>query len=357
MEHVRLLADRALHNPVMLFAFTGWNDAGEAASAAVRTMVNHWGATLIADIDPEVFTDFATVRPSVYLSEGRRHIAWPTVQVWGASLPGADAILIVGPEPALQWRLFTQQIVALAEHFDVSMSISLGALLADVPHTHPAHVIGTSSEPELIDRFDLQRSTYEGPTGIVGVLQDAMAAADIAAASLWATVPGYTAQIPSPKACEALMRTACSMIGTAVPSGAFTRAIADYEARVAALVAEDPSLGQPLVAGTPYLRAEAAYAAAAEMATTVDDVLGHRTRARLLARDASAEAAPAVGALLGRILGWTPERESAEVAAYVDEIARERAALERTTASEADARTRSPGWTPGMRLPQRLAAN
>jgi proteasome assembly chaperone (PAC2) family protein len=242
MEHVRLLADRALHNPVMLFAFTGWNDAGEAASAAVRTMVNHWGATLIADIDPEVFTDFATVRPSVYLSEGRRHILWPTVQVWGASLPGADAILIVGPEPALQWRLFTQQIVGLAEHFDVSMSISLGALLADVPHTHPVHVIGTSSEPELIDRFDLQRSTYEGPTGIVGVLQDAMAAADVPAASLWATVPGYTAQIPSPKACEALMRTACSMIGTTVPSGAFTRAIADYEARVAALVAEDDDL-------------------------------------------------------------------------------------------------------------------
>jgi hypothetical protein len=124
----------------------------------------------------------------------------------------------------------------------VSMSISLGALLADVPHTHPVHVIGTSSEAGLIDRFELQRSTYEGPTGIVGVLQDAMAAADIPAASLWATVPGYTAQIPSPKACEALMRTACSMIGTTVPSGAFTRAIADYEARVAALVAEDEDL-------------------------------------------------------------------------------------------------------------------
>jgi hypothetical protein len=242
MEHVRLLADRALHNPVMLFAFTGWNDAGEAASAAVRTMVNHWGATLIADVDPEVFTDFATVRPSVYLRDGHRHITWPTVQVWGASLPGADAILIVGPEPALQWRLFSQQLVALAEHFSVSMSISLGALLADVPHTHPVHVIGTSSDPELMDRFDLQRSTYEGPTGIVGVLQDAMASADIPAASLWATVPGYTAQIPSPKACEALMRTACSMIGTTVPSGAFSRAIADYEARVAALVAEDDDL-------------------------------------------------------------------------------------------------------------------
>ena len=125
MEHVRLLADRALHNPVMLFAFTGWNDAGDAASAAIRTMVTHWGATALAEIDPEAFTDFATVRPSVYLRDGHRHIAWPTVQAWAASLPGADAILLVGPEPALQWRLFSQQVVGLAEHFRVSMSISL----------------------------------------------------------------------------------------------------------------------------------------------------------------------------------------------------------------------------------------
>jgi proteasome assembly chaperone (PAC2) family protein len=242
MEHVRLLADKSLHSPVMLFAFTGWNDAGEAASAAIRTMVSHWSATPLAEIDPETFTDFATVRPSVYLRDGRRHIAWPTVQAWAASLPGADAILIVGPEPALQWRLFSQQIVDLADHFQVSMSISLGALLADVPHTYPVHVIGTASDPDVIDRFDLQRSTYEGPTGIVGVLQDALTAADVPSASLWATVPGYTAQIPSPKACEALMRTACSMIGTAVPAGAFTKAIADYEARVAALVADDDEL-------------------------------------------------------------------------------------------------------------------
>ena len=242
MEHVRLLADKPLHNPVMVFAFTGWNDAGEAASAAVRTMVTHWGATLVAEIDPEPFTDFATVRPSVFLRDGQRQISWPRVQVWAASLPGADAILVLGPEPALQWRLFSEQVVALADHLHVSMSISLGALLADVPHTHPVHVIGTGSDPDLIDRFDLRQSTYEGPTGIVGVLHDALSGADISSASLWATVPGYTAQIPSPKACEALMRTACSMIGTAVPSGAFSKAVDDYEARVAALVAEDDEL-------------------------------------------------------------------------------------------------------------------
>ena len=242
MEHVRLLADKTLHNPVMVFAFTGWNDAGEAASAAVRTMVTHWGASLLAEIDPEPFTDFATVRPSVFIRGGQRQIAWPTVQVWAASLPGADAILVLGPEPALQWRLFSEQIVALAEYLHVSMTISLGALLADVPHTHPVHVIGTASDPELMDRFDLKQSTYEGPTGIVGVLHDMLGGSDISSASLWATVPGYTAQIPSPKACEALMRTACSMIGTAVPVGAFANAVADYEARVAALVADDDEL-------------------------------------------------------------------------------------------------------------------
>lgn len=242
MEHVRLLADMTLHNPVMLFAFTGWNDAGEGASGAVRTMVAHWGATQLAEIDPEPFTDFASVRPNVYIRDGRRQIEWPTVQVFGASLPGADTLLVLGPEPALRWREFTEQIVGLAEHFHVSMSISLGALLADVPHTRPVHVIGTASDPKLLDRFDLQTSRYEGPTGIVGVLHDALSGTDTPSASLWATVPGYTAPLPSPKACEALMRTACSMVGTAVPAGTFTKAVADYEANVTALVADDEDL-------------------------------------------------------------------------------------------------------------------
>jgi len=242
MEHVRLVADRTLHNPVMLYAFTGWNDAGEAASTAVRTMITHWGAAQLAEIDPEPFTDFATVRPNVLIREGRRQIAWPAVQLFSASLPGADTILMIGPEPALQWRLFSEQVVDVADHFHVSMTISLGALLADVPHTHPVHVIGTASDHELIERFDLRPSSYEGPTGILGVLHDALGAAGTPSASLWATVPGYTAQIPSPKACEALTRTACSMIGTAVPVAAFTNAVAEYEARVAAIVADDEDL-------------------------------------------------------------------------------------------------------------------
>ncbi|WP_116997109.1 PAC2 family protein [Desertimonas flava] len=242
MEHVRLAATPNLRNPVMLYAFSGWNDAGEAASTAVRTMVSHWGAAPLGEIDPEPFTDFATVRPGVYLADGRRRIRWPSVQLWSASLPGADAIFILGPEPALQWRRFSQQIVGLAEHFDASMTISLGALLADYPHTYPVQVIGTATDAELVDRHDLRRSTYEGPTGIVGVLGDAFSTAGRPAVSLWATVPGYTAQMPWPKASAALVSAACGIIGAEPPIDALGPAIAKYDQRVAGMMAENEDL-------------------------------------------------------------------------------------------------------------------
>jgi hypothetical protein len=242
MDHLRLVAEPVLRSPVLLYAFTGWNDAGDAASTAVRTMITQWGAELLGEIDPEPFTDFATVRPSVYLDSGRRRIRWPAVQLWSASLPGTDAVMVLGPEPALRWRMFCAEVVALADHLDVSMAISLGALLADYPHTYPVQVIGTASDDDLVDRFELRRSTYEGPTGIVGVLNDALAASGRPAASLWATVPGYTSQLPSPRACEALLRTACRMIGTVPPAGALRHAVAEYDARVAALVAENEDL-------------------------------------------------------------------------------------------------------------------
>jgi predicted ATP-grasp superfamily ATP-dependent carboligase len=242
MEHVRLSAEPNLRRPVLLYAFTGWNDAGDAASTAVRTMLAQWHASPLGEIDPEPFTDFATVRPSVYLDGGRRAIRWPSVRLWSASLPGTDAILLLGPEPALRWRSFSAQVVGLAEHFGAAMAISLGALLADYPHTHPVQVIGTATDPDLIDRFELRPSTYEGPTGILGVLNDAFTSAGRPAASLWATVPGYAAQFPSPRACEALLTTACEMVGTAPPVGAFDAAIAEYDARVAAMVADNDDL-------------------------------------------------------------------------------------------------------------------
>jgi proteasome assembly chaperone (PAC2) family protein len=245
MEHVRWLAEGsvpALRNPTVLYAFTGWNDAGDAASTAVRTLIERWDATPVAEIDPEPFTDFATIRPHVRLDDGRRVVVWPKVGIWSAAVPGGDVLLVLGPEPSLRWRLFCDQLVAVAERFHAPMTISLGALLADVPHTRPVHVIGTASEPDLIDRFGLQRSRYEGPTGIVGVLLDALTKAGLTAISLWAAVPGYAAQVPSPKAALALLERACAMTGTPPPSDALAEAAAEYDARVAALIAQDEDL-------------------------------------------------------------------------------------------------------------------
>src|SRR5690349_10821410 len=133
-EHVRWLSEPALRNPTIIAAFTGWNDAGDAASNAVRHLVEGWGAQSLAEIDPEEFTDFATVRPHVRLTDGRtRSIVWPTVGLWSASVPGGDVVIVLGPEPALRWRLFTDQIVAVAERLQSRLVLTLGALLADVP--------------------------------------------------------------------------------------------------------------------------------------------------------------------------------------------------------------------------------
>ncbi len=232
-----------LTRPTLLCAFTGWNDAGDAASMAVTAMIETWDARQLAEIDPEVFTDFATVRPQVRLdAQHRRTIVWPTVGVWSASLPGGDVILMLGPEPALRWRLFTDQVVGIAERFGAPLALSLAALLADVPHSRPVPVIGTASDEQLIERFDLQRSRYEGPTGIVGVLHDALQRAGFPTASLWAAVPGYASQVPSPKAAVTLLERACTMIGTPPPLSRLVSGAAEYDARVSALIGDDDEL-------------------------------------------------------------------------------------------------------------------
>jgi proteasome assembly chaperone (PAC2) family protein len=242
-EHVRWLAEPTLDRPVLVAGFTGWNDAGDAASTALTAMVESWNADVLAEIDPESFTDFATVRPQVRLDQDRnRSIVWPTVGVWSASLPGTDVILVLGPEPALRWRLFSEQITGIAERFGATMAISLGALLADVPHSRPVPLIGTASDDSLIERFELQRSQYEGPTGIVGVLHDALHRAGLPTASLWAAVPGYASQVPSPKAAMALVDRACSMIGTPPPLSRLASGAAEYDARVAALIGDDDDM-------------------------------------------------------------------------------------------------------------------
>jgi len=243
LDHVRWLAEPTLHRPVLISAFTGWNDAGDAASSALRTMVESWGAQALAEIDPEVFTDFATIRPQVRLDDhAHRSIVWPAVGVWSASLPGTDVILLLGPEPALRWRLFCEQVQGIAARYDVAMAISLGALLADVPHSRPVPLMGTAVDDALIDRFELRRSEYEGPTGIVGVLYDSLNTAGVATASLWAAVPGYASQISSPKAALALVERACSMLGTPAPLSRLATEAAQYDARVAAMIGDDEDM-------------------------------------------------------------------------------------------------------------------
>ena len=243
MEHVRWLAEPKLRRPMLIAAFTGWNDAGDAASNSVRHLVEAWHAQPLAEIDPEEFTDFATVRPHVRLTdESKRTIVWPTVGLWSASTPGGDVILALGPEPALRWRLFTDQIVGIAEKFEVSMVLTLGALLADVPHTRPVQLIGTATEDDVIERFDLQRSRYEGPTGIVGVLHDSCTKSDLSSASLWAAVPAYASQVPSPKASLALIERTCEMLGSPSPTAQLQSEAQEYDNRVSTFVADDGDL-------------------------------------------------------------------------------------------------------------------
>jgi len=243
MNHVRWLAKPVLKNPTIIAAFTGWNDAADAASNAVRNLVEGWGATPLAEIDPEEFTDYATMRPQVRLKDGvTRTIVWPTVGFWHVSGAGGDIILVLGPEPSLKWRLFSEQVLGVSDHFGSGLVLTLGALLADVPHSRPVQIIGTSSDADLGERFGLQRSRYEGPTGIIGVLHDACDRAALPSAALWAAVPAYASQVPSPKASLSLMRRSCEIIGTPAPVAAVLNLIERYEEQVNTLVSDDEDL-------------------------------------------------------------------------------------------------------------------
>ena len=240
---VNWLSKPSLRNPTFVSAFTGWNDAADAASSAVRHLIEGWSAVPLAEINPEPYTDFATIRPQVRLGEnGERKIIWPTVSLWYVSGAGGDIILSLGPEPSLQWKRFSRDLLAVAEHFESKMYLTLGALLADVAHRRPVQLIGTATDSELIEKYNLRRSRYEGPTGIIGVLHDEFSRAALPSASLWAAVPAYASQVPSPKASLALMRRACEMIGTPAPVGAVMHLIERYEEQVNSLVNEDEDL-------------------------------------------------------------------------------------------------------------------
>jgi predicted ATP-grasp superfamily ATP-dependent carboligase len=234
-----------LRDPVMVAAFKGWNDAGESASAALGFLVESFDASEIARVDPEEFFDFTAVRPTVRLVEGQaRTIDWPATVVSAARIPAAerDLVFVQGVEPSLRWRTFAGSIATVAKELGVRLVLTMGALLADVPHTRPVSISGLASDQDLIDRLGLERTTYEGPTGIVGVLHDACARASLPSASLWAAVPHYVAAAPNPKAALALVRRFEGLAGVAVDGSALEEASEDYERQVNAAVESDPEV-------------------------------------------------------------------------------------------------------------------
>jgi proteasome assembly chaperone (PAC2) family protein len=234
-----------LRAPAMVCAFQGWNDAGDAASSAVSFLASSLQARRFARIDSEEFYDFQTNRPSVQFNdENEREIVWPAVEVLEATAPRAprDLVLVQGVEPSLRWRTFTQHIVELAEALGVQVVVSLGALLGDVPHTRPVSMSGHATDPALMERLGMQGSTYEGPTGIVGVLHAACAQAGLPSASLWAGVPHYVAAAANPKAALALLRRVEGLIGVSVDVSELESAAADYERQVGLAVQSDPDI-------------------------------------------------------------------------------------------------------------------
>ena len=241
-SQLRIARRPTLDRPILIAAFRGWNDGGQGASLAVGYLAKLWDAERFAEIDPEQFFDFQATRPHVSLVDGQtRHIEWPENAFYHAPIPGVDrdAVLLLGIEPNLRWQTFTDMIVDLARELGVEMMVTLGSLLADVPHTRPSPVTGGATDQELIERLGLQRSRYEGPTGIVGVLHDACNRASIPSVSLWAAVPHYVSLAPSPRAALALCQRLGDVLGTQIDTAELEEASERYSEQVSEAVSSD----------------------------------------------------------------------------------------------------------------------
>ncbi len=235
-----------LRSPVLIAAFEGWNDAADAASSVIDHLLKVWNARVVAAIDPEEFYDFQMNRPVVGTNDdGMRRITWPSTQLAIASPPGAlrDVILLRGIEPNMRWRQFCAELLAGAEELGAELVVTVGALLADTPHTRPIPLTGTATEPDLADRLKLEQSNYEGPTGIVGVFQDACTQLDIPAVSFWAAVPHYVAQPPCPKATLALVGQIEDLLEVSIPLGDLPEESRAWERGVDELAEEDEEVG------------------------------------------------------------------------------------------------------------------
>lgn len=229
----------------MVCAFRGWNDAAAAASTALTSIANSLDADLIARVDPEDYFDFQTTRPMISMDEGQtRRIDWPENNLFAVRVPAADRdlVLLDGTEPSLRWRTFSETIATAADALGVEMVITLGSLIAEVSHTLPVPITGLASSAELVEELELERSNYEGPTGIVGVVHDLCRQNGIESASLWAAVPHYVAAVPNPKAALALLRRLEGLTGIAVEASELEEETVDYEEQIGRAVAANPEI-------------------------------------------------------------------------------------------------------------------
>ena len=238
MEHIRLIERPELREPVLIAAFAGWNDAAACATSAVRLLVEQWHAEKFAEIDPEEFYDFSVNRPRVRLDEKLiRRLEWPANEFYyhRASDQPHDFIFFIGQEPSLKWRTFTSNITAMAGDLNVQYVVLAGALIADVVHTLPVHLTGSSSDPEMrerMDRLNITSSRYEGPTGIVGTLTDRCGQDNLRAISVWGHVPHYIPTTPNPKVVASLLRHLRDLLGFDLELGDLEVAARRFEDQV-----------------------------------------------------------------------------------------------------------------------------
>jgi len=244
----------ALRSPVMVIAFSGWNDAGEAATGAASHLLGSWTDSktdvvpeLIAEVDVEEFYDFQVNRPTVYIDESSiRSLTWPGTQVFGLRTQELehDFVVIRGVEPSMKWKTFAANILDLADDLEVDMVITLGSMLADTPHTRPITVSGSGAHPEIAQRLGVEISKYEGPTGILGVIQDACVRRGIDAVSMWAAIPHYASGSPSPKATLALINALEDFLEISLPQGELHNESHEWEVEVSEMAKEDSDVAE-----------------------------------------------------------------------------------------------------------------
>jgi len=241
VDFVELEGNPNLRHPQVVAAFRGWNDAGGAASLAAGYLRSVTDAERFAVIDSEPFVDYQQTRPTVSMVDGDvRRVEWPVTEVFASQ--DHDLMIVIGTEPNMRWRAFSDSIVDLARRYRSELVITMGALLADTPHTRPVPVSASASDPGLMERHGLVRSTYEGPTGIVGILHDSCSRAGLTSASLWAATPHYISAAPNPQAALALLERLSDLAGTPPGSAELERAASEYQLRVASAIADDPDV-------------------------------------------------------------------------------------------------------------------